>query len=149
MCELAKRFAGKTLLRLLLEGFSGGRSISDPVLLGASDATELDVVTETIRSRGAGMCFKQTSDLLCVQLPRGSVSIFSTLWINGHPRAYPFGTSLAILVMSRPPSEQRKALDSIRVFRRLAHNDYAEIQFPRTLDGAREVLLVPDDRVQW
>lgn len=149
MCDLAKRFADKTLLRLLLEGFSGGRSSSDPMLLGASDPTKLDVVTETIRSGGAGMCSKQTSDVLCVELPRGSVSIFSTLWINGHPHKYPFGTSLAILIMSRPASEQQKALDSVHVSRRLAGNEYAEIQFPRTLDGAREVLLIPDDRVQW
>jgi hypothetical protein len=149
ICELSKRFHGETVLRLLLEGFSGARSVSDPVLLGASDAMELDVATDVVRSGGAGKCSKQTSDLLCMELPRGSVSIFSTVWINGHQRAYPFGTSLAVIVTSLPSSEQRKALDSIRVFRQLARNDYAEIQFPRTLDGAREVLLIPDDRVQW
>ena len=149
ICELSKRFAGETLLRLLLEGFSGARSVSDPVLLGASDSTELEIATEVVRSRGAGMCPKQTSDILCVDLPRGSVSIFSTVWVNGHPRAYPFGTQLAVLVESLPPSEQRKALDSIRVFRQLVRNNYAEIQFSRTLNGMREVLLVPDDRVQW
>jgi hypothetical protein len=148
-CDLAKGFLGKTALRVILEGFSDARSVSDPVLLGASDAKELDVATEVIRSRGVGMCPEKTSDLLCVELPRGSVSIFSTVWINGHLRAYPFGTSLAVLLASLPPSEQRKALDSIRVFRQLTRNDYAEIQFPRTLDGVREVLLVPDDRVQW
>lgn len=149
ICELSKRFHGETVLRLLLEGFSDARSVSDPVLLGASDAMELDVATDVVRSTGAGKCSKQASDLRCMELPRGSVSIFSTVWINGHQRAYPFGTSLAVIVTSLPPSEQRKALDSIRVFRQLARKDYAEIQFPRTLDGARQVLLIPDDRVQW
>jgi hypothetical protein len=149
ICELSKRFAGETVLRLLLEGFSGARSISDPVLLGASDATKLDMATEVVRSKSAGICSKQTSDFLCVDLPRGSVSIFSTVWINRHPRAYPFGTPLAVLIESLPPSEQSKALASIQVFRQLSRNTYAEIQFQRTLSATREVLLVPYDRVQW
>ena len=114
ICELSKRFLGETVLMFVLEGFSGARS------LGASEATELGVATKVVRSRDVSVCPKQTSDLLCMELPRGSVSIRATQGAGFNP--------------STPTT---------------GRNDYAEIQFPRTLHGAREVLLIPDDRGQW
>jgi hypothetical protein len=48
---LDQRFAGASVLRLFLAGISEKESKSDPVLVGASDAGQLDAVTELVGQR--------------------------------------------------------------------------------------------------
>ena len=45
--------------------------------------------------------------------------------------------------------ERHKALATIRVMRAVNRGDYAEMLFPRTMESARQVVLLPDDRVHW
>jgi hypothetical protein len=33
--------------------------------------------------------------------------------------------------------------------RPLARGDYAEVLFPKTMEGARQLVLLPEDRVDW
>jgi hypothetical protein len=37
----------------------------------------------------------------------------------------------------------------VQVMRRLASGGYAEVLFPRTMESARQVVLLPGDRVHW
>jgi hypothetical protein len=145
---LAQRFAHASVLRLILQGFSQGEAELGAILLGASDPAQLDQLSDRIRRQGAAACVT-TAQSLCIALPSGSVSLFSILELNGRPTASPFGTSLASLLFLLPPPRQAAALQSVQVFRPLAPGRYAGIQITRTLEGARQLLLLPGDRIQW
>jgi hypothetical protein len=143
---LDQRFAKTPELRLFVQGISENQSQSGAILLGASNATHLDVLTDLIRQRGPAACLDHP-DTACIELPSGSVSLFSIIRINGRRMTCPFGTSLASLLLLLPPQKQTEVLESIQVGRRVSFNGYAGIQFLRTIEGARELLLLPGDRL--
>ena len=145
---LDQRFARTSVLRLFLQGFSQRESESDAILIGTSDATQLDVLTDLIRQRDpvACMCFPGAA---CIDLPHGSVSLFAMIWINGRRTASPFGTSLASLLFLLPPSKLAGALKSVQVMRQLSPDRYGGIEIPRTEEGVRQVLLLPGDKIAW
>lgn len=146
-----RRFASISVMRLFLQGISEekqGRLESDPILIGASDTARLDALTDLIRQREPATCVDH-SGTACIDLPHGSISLFSTVWVNDHKTTCSFGAPLTFLLLPLPPQEQAKALESIRVMRRLDRGQYADIQITRTPDGARQVLLLPGDRIEW
>lgn len=148
---LGQRFAPTPVLRLFLQGLSEknqGKSEFAPILIGASDARRLDFLTDLVRQRDSAACVSQP-DAICVDLPAGSVSLSSIIWINGHRTVSAFGTSLASQLFRLPEQEQAEALKSVRVIRKLRLGHYAAIQFPRTVDGASQLLLLPGDRIEW
>jgi hypothetical protein len=149
--ELDRRFAGASVLRLFLQGFSEekqGKSESGPILIGASDAMRLDAVTDLIRERSSLACVSSPG-VVCVDLPAGSVSLSSIMWINGRRTASAFGTSLASQLFVLPEGKQAEALQSVQVMRQLSPNQYARIQITRTVEGAQQLLLLPGDRIEW
>jgi hypothetical protein len=143
---LDQRFARTPELRLFLQGISENQAQLGAILLGASNATQLDELTDLIRQNGPGAVLDRPGTAR-IDLPPGSVSLFSFIWINGRRTTYPFATSLATLLLLLPPQKQPGVLQSIEVGRRLSLNRYARIEFPRTEEGARELLLVPGDRL--
>jgi hypothetical protein len=145
---LDQRFAKTLVLRLFLQGFSQGESESDAILIGTSDATQLDVLTDLIRQKDpvACMSFPRAA---CIDLPHGSASLFAMIWINGRRTASPFGTSLASLLFLLPPSKLVGALKSVQVMREMSSGRYGGIQFTRTEEGVRQVLLLPGDKIVW
>lgn len=143
---LDQRFAKTPELRLFLQGISENQPQSGALLLGASNATQLDMLTELIRQRGPAACLDDP-DTACIELPSGSASLFSFIWINDRRMSCPFGTSLASLLLLVPPQKQTEVLESIQVGRRVSFDRYAGIQFPRTIEAARELLLLPGDRL--
>jgi hypothetical protein len=148
---LDQRFAPTSVLRLFLEGFSEekqGKSESAPILLGASDATQLDLLTNLIR-KGDPVACVSSPGAVCVDLPTGSVSLSSIIWINSRRTASAFGTSLASQLFRLPERKQAEALESVRVIRELSLNRYASIQITRTVEGAQQLLLLPGDRIEW
>jgi hypothetical protein len=145
---LDQRFAGTSVLRLFLAGISEKESKSNPVLIGTSDSEQLDAVTELVGQKGNATCVEQPS-IACMEFPFGSISLFSIVWVNGHKTICPFGAPLTSLFFTLPPRKQAKALESIRVMRRLDLDRYADIQITRTRDAARQVLLLPGDRIEW
>ncbi len=146
--SLSPQFAQTPVLRLFLEGVYGKGEVSNGILIGASDQRQLDALTDLIHRSDPAKCMNYHGTL-CTEFPRGSLSLFYTLRVNGHRTSCLFGTSLAALLRFRPRPEQRKALESARVFRRLIRGHYAEIEFPRTPAGAAQLLLLPGDRIQW
>ena len=148
---LEQRFATTSAMRLFLQGFSEekqGKTESDPILIGASDTAQLDALTDLIRQRDPATCVVRPG-IACLDLPHGSISLFSIVWVNGHKDTCSFGAPLTTLLFPLSPLKQAKALESIRVMRRLDRGRYADIQFTRTPNGARQVLLLPGDRIEW
>ncbi|HUD54987.1 MAG TPA: hypothetical protein VMR02_07160 [Terracidiphilus sp.] len=145
---LDQQFAPTSMLRVFLEGFSEGKSESAPILLGASDATQLDLLTDLIAKRNSVACVS-SPEAVCVDLPTGSVSLSSVIWINGRRTAIAFGTSLASQLFLLPQPKQAEALESVQVIRHLSLDRYANIQITRTIEGAQQLLLLPGDRIVW
>jgi len=145
---LDERFDPTPVLRLFLQGFSPKESESGAILIGTSDATQLDVLTDLIRQRDPVACISSPG-AVCVDLPDGSVSLFSIVWINGRRTTCPFGTSLASLLFLLPPPKQAEALESVQVIRQLSLGIYARIRITRTVEDARKLLLLPGDRIVW
>jgi hypothetical protein len=148
---LDQQFAPTSMLRVFLEGFSEekqGKSENSPILIDTSDAARLDLLTDLIRQKDSIACVS-SPEAVCVDLPTGSVSLSSVIWINGRRTAIAFGTSLASQLFLLPQPKQAEALESVRVIRHLSLDRYANIQITRTVEGAHQLLLLPGDRVEW
>jgi len=145
---LDRQFAEFPVLRLFLQGIARNESTSDAILAGASDTTQLNAITDLVRQSDPASCVDRPGTA-CIDFPAGSISLFSTVWVNGHKTSCSFGVPLASLLYPLAAKEQARALESMRVSRRLVSDQYADIRFTRTLEGARRLLLLPGDRVEW
>ena len=136
-------------MRLFYETLSEGGATRNAMLLGSSNLQDLSAATELIRSRGKVACATNQPLSDCVVFVNDSVSLLASLWINGRSTLYPLGTQLVTLLGALPQGKRAKALSSARVIRPLASGAYAEILFPKTMEGTRQVTLLPGDRVVW
>jgi hypothetical protein len=147
--SLSQRFAQTPELRLLLEGVYGKREVSHGILIGAHNQRQLEALTDLIHQTDPVKCINSLGTV-CIEYPLGAApSLFYTVWVNGHRTACLPGTSLALLIPSPGQPQQTVSLESVRVFRRLNLDRYAEIDFPRTMSGAEQVRLLPGDRIEW
>jgi hypothetical protein len=119
------------------------------MVLGASHVDELEAATRLIEAKGNEACAAQGENFVCITFKDDSVSLLSPIRINEHLFFYPFGTQLAVILQQLSRDKQAGALATVRVKRQLAHGEYAEVHFPRTLESARQVVLLPEDRVDW
>ena len=147
--HLADSFATAPLMRLFFESIAAGGSKRNAMLLGASHVDDLEAATKLLEAQGNQACAAHRDSFVCVTFKDDSVSLLSPIRINGHSVLYPFGTQLAIILPEAPRGKQTEALATVRVMRRLASGDYAEVLFPRTMEGARQLVLLPGDRVHW
>ncbi|HEX4029871.1 MAG TPA: hypothetical protein VHX20_05865 [Terracidiphilus sp.] len=148
LLSLSQRFAQTPVLRLFLEGVYGERRVSNGMLIGASNQRQLDALTDLIHQSDPAKCTNYQGTV-CTEFPLGALNFFYTVWVNGHRTSCLFGASLAALLRPLPRPEQKMALESAQVSRRLNRDHYAEIHFPRTENGARQLLLLPGDRIEW
>ena len=145
---LDQRFAATPRLRLFLQGFSAAESEPGALLIGAASATQLETMTDRIRHTASQKC-AALAQPACIELPPDSTSLFSIVWVNGGRRTSSFGTWLASIFEGLPLNQQAGALQSAEVTRQLYSGNIAPIEFTRTMEGAREVLLLPGDRIRW
>jgi hypothetical protein len=136
-------------MRLFFESFAAGGSKRNAMLLGASHVDDLEAATRLLEAQGNQACAEHKENFVCVVFKDDSVSLLSPIRINEHLDFYPFGTQLAIILPEPAPGKQTEALATVRVMRRLAGGDYAEVLFPKTMEGARQLVLLPEDRVHW
>ena len=148
LSTLSQHFAQARVLRLFLEGIYGNGKVSNGVLIGASTQTQLDELTDLIHRNDPAKCSNYRATV-CVEFTPGAVSLLSVVQLNGRLTPCVYGTSLATLLRSLPQPEQTAALESAHVFRRLNADHYAEIDFQRTETDANQLLLLPEDRVEW
>ncbi len=146
--SLSQQFAQTPVLRLFLEGAYGKRQVSDGILIGASNETQLDTLTDLIYQSDPAKCIRYQGTV-CTEFPPGAPSLFYIVWVDGHRTSCLFGTSLAALPRCQPRPEHMMALESAQVFRRLNLDRYAEIYFPHTKRGASQLFLLPGDRIEW
>jgi hypothetical protein len=148
LLSLQQRFAQTPVLRLFLEGVYGTGQVSHGILIGASNQTQLDALTDLIQQSDPAKCMNYQGTV-CTEFPLGALSLFSTVWVNGRRTSCLFGSSLADLLRSLPRPEQTMTLESAQVFRRVNPDHYAEIDFPHDRDGAAQLRLLPGDRIEW
>jgi hypothetical protein len=146
---LEANFAATPLIRLFFEQLSDNGTTRAAMLLGASNVDDLDIASERISKMGTEACTAPASDLVCVLFKNDSVSLFATLRLNGKSQDYPLGTNLGNILDWIPKSNQARALSSVRVTRRLGGTDYADVLFVRTMESARQIVLLPEDRIRW
>ncbi len=147
--HLAATFASAPLMRLFFESFAAGGSKRNAMLLGASHVDDLEAATRLLEAQGNQACADHRGNFVCVVFKDDSVSLLSPIRINEQLFFYPFGTQLAIILQKLPRDKQTEALATVRVMRRLGHGDDAEVLFPKTMEGARQLVLLPEDRVSW
>ncbi len=147
--HLAESFATAPLMRLFFESIPAGGSKRNAMLLGASNLRDLEAATRLLESQGNQACTDHRENFVCLTFKDDSVSLLSSIWVNEHWVFYPFGTQLAVLLQGLPRDKQTEALATVRVTRPLARGDYAEVLFPKTMEGARQLVLLPADRVHW
>lgn len=148
LLSLSQRFAQTHVLRLFLEGVYGTGQVSHGILIGASNQSQLGALTDLIHQSDPVKCMNYQGTV-CTEFPLGSLSLFSTVWVNGRRTSCLFGSPLAALARCQPRPEQTTALESAQVFRRVNSGHYGEVDFPRTKDGAAQLLLLPGDRIEW
>lgn len=147
--HLAERFATVPLMRLFFESLPVGGSKRNAMLLGASHVSNLEAATRLLEAQGNEACANHRENFVCVTFKDDSVSLLSPIRINEHLFFYPFGTQLAIVLQELPPDKQPEALVTVRVMRPMGRGDYAEVLFPKTMESASQLVLLPEDRVQW
>jgi hypothetical protein len=147
LLTLPQRFAQTPVLRLFLEGVYGTGQVSHGILIGAANQRQLDALTDLIRQNDPAKCTNY-QETVCTEFPLGALSLFSTIGVNGRRTSCLFGSSLSDLLRSPPRPDQTMTLESLRVFRRANPDHYGEISFPRNEDGARQLLLLPGDKVE-
>lgn len=142
-------FASIRLVRLFLRSQSEDARRS-PMLLGSSAGAALEQETERVQAQGPEACTAAAPDAVCVSFPeQTSVSLLSDVWINGRRMEYPLGTQLGLIVGLLAPGQEEAVFASMRVKRKTSGGAYAPLVFPRTRDGAIQVLLLPGDHVDW
>ena len=147
--RLPESFVAAPLIRLFFESIPAGGSKRNAMLLGAAHLDDLEAATRLMEAQGNQACAAHGDNFVCVTFKDDSVSLLSPIRINGHLLFYPFGTQLAIILQELPRDRQTQALATVRVTRRQARGDYAEVLFPRTMESARQVVLLPEDEVSW
>jgi hypothetical protein len=147
--HLADSFATAPLMRLFFESLPAGGSKRNAMLLGTSNLHDLEAATKLLEAQGNQVCATHSDHFVCVTFKDDSVSLLSPIRVNEHLIFYPFGTQLLFILPELPPDKQTQALATVRVMRRLPRGDYAEILFSRTMESARQVVLLPGDRVDW
>ena len=148
LLSLSQRFAQTPVLRLFLEGVYGTGQVSHGILAGASNQRQLDALTDLIHQSDPAKCMNYPGTV-CAEFPLGALSLSSTVWVNGRRTSCLFGSSLAELLGSLPPSKRTATLESLQVFRRVNPDHYGEIYFPHNEDGTGQLRLLPGDKIEW
>jgi hypothetical protein len=147
--HLAESFTTVPLMRLFFESLPAGGSKRNAMVLGASHLDALEAATKLVEAQGNQGCTGHAENFVCVTFKDDSVSLLSAIRVNEHLAFYPFGTQLAFILPEPSGDKQTQALETVRVMRRLGRGGYAEILFPRTMESARQVVLLPGDKVDW
>jgi hypothetical protein len=151
MFNLARLTAGKPFLRLFLGSLQATGASQVPILIAAASPVSLEDATKQVVAQGERGCASLVIGGFSCFSFHGSVSIFSTVWVNNRRYDAPLGTSLGSLLQTVLQSDSARsiALQSISLRRQLEVGGVATVECPRTLDAAKQVILLTGDRVSW
>ena len=146
--ELARRFQSKEMLRLFLQSV-GVSGLTPAVLLGTNRTGDLEAATEEIaRDRSCPTSTGARRD--CLLFGQGTaVSLMSAVTVNGKPETVPFGVSVGQILTGPAKGTPGDAIQTVSLSRRLVGGGYADVRFPRTLEGVQQIVLLPGDMLTW
>jgi hypothetical protein len=84
----------------------------------------------------------------CLTFADGTVSLLSTITVNGHAALYAPGTTLGQVVGSLNPRVYEKAMETVTLQRPYLGR-YATIRFERNRSEMRKLILINGDRISW
>jgi hypothetical protein len=149
---LAEQFTAASRLRLFLQDLViTGNAKTPAILIGASNADDLNAVTQKIESDPKVTC----SDLLHWQVAcaffNGTVTVSPMLQVvlNGTPTYVPIGSKLWFILPHVIKKAQQAALMQSLRLARSYQGKATEVQFARNEDAISQLLLCGGDRISW
>jgi hypothetical protein len=118
------------------------------MLLGAKTREASDALAGKIMREGESECVQGSPVTTCLIFPEGTVSLLSTITVNGHAALYAPGMTLAQVIGTLNPPVYEKALETVTVQRRYL-GKYATIRFDRNRSEMRKLILINGDRISW
>jgi len=147
--EMLSKFAAYPLLRLFLEqGTTSSEKARHPILLGAKTQDILDQITDRVSQKGERGCDSSAPESSCIIVTDGTISLLSTITINGRAALYAPGTTLAQVLEVNTADKPDRTLQAVTVQRRF-DDHYATILFSRDRETASKLILINGDRIKW
>jgi hypothetical protein len=147
--DVLKTFAEYPFLRLILaQEAPETNQKRHAMLLGAKTREASDQLAGTIRRDGERGCVQGSPVTACVIFPDGTVSLLSTVTVNGHAALYAPGITLSQVIGTLSPPSDEKAMETVTVQRPYL-GSYATIRFDRNRSEMRKLILINGDRISW
>jgi hypothetical protein len=146
--NVLKMFAEYPFLRLILAQETPGTNQKRPaMLLGARTRNASDELAGKIMRDGERECV-QDLETACFIFSDGTVSLLSTVTVNGHATLYAPGETLSQVVGSIRPTMYKRAMQTVTVERPYL-GSYATIRFDRKRSEMSKLILINGDRISW
>ena len=118
------------------------------ILVGAHTSKEIDLETEAlVQAKGTG-CPNRGFTATCTEFRNGTVSLLTSITVNGRVHLYAPGTTLSQVVDAVPEPHRASALASVSLVRKEGTVS-VPVLFPRTEEDLVNVLLINGDRIHW
>jgi hypothetical protein len=150
--SLVARFAAASRLRLFLQDLViTGNAKTPAILIGASNAGDLNAVTQKIESDPKVTC----ADLLRWQITCAffdgtvTVSPMIQVFLNGAPSYVPIGSKLWFVIPHPIKGTQQAALVRTLRLARSFQGKATEVQFAHNEDAISQLLLIGGDKISW
>jgi hypothetical protein len=147
--NVLETFAEYPFLRLILaQEAAETNQKRHAMLLGGKTLEASDALAEKIMRDGESECVQRSPLTACLTFAEGTVSLLSTITVNGHPALYAPGITLSQVVGSLNPPMYEKAMETVTVQRPYLGN-YATIRFDHNRSEMRKLILINGDRISW
>ena len=144
MFDLVRLTQTATMFRLFLQTVTDKDVKRKAMLLASSSAEGLDEAMRQIGVDASSGCETvKVNGTSCITFESG-ISLLISCRVNGKLTSKPLGTTVNQVI-----KDKQSALNSLILIRHMAGGGYAAVDFPRTLEAAREVILLNGDRISW
>jgi hypothetical protein len=146
--NVLKMFAEYPFLRLILAQETPGTNQKRPaMLIGARTRDASDELAGKIMRDGERECV-QDLETACLIFSDGTVSLLSTVTVNGHATLYAPGETLSQVIGAIRPTMYERAMQTVTVERPYL-GSYATIRFDRKRSEMSKLILINGDRISW
>jgi hypothetical protein len=147
--KVLKTFAEHPFLRLVLAQETPGTNQKRPaMLLGARTRDACDELAGKIMRDGERECVQDSLETACFVFSNGTLSLLSTVTVNGRATLYAPGVTLSQVIGTVSPAMYERAIETVTVERPYLGN-YRTIRFERTRSEMSKLILINGDRISW
>lgn len=147
--DLPQTFSEQPLLRLFLEqATTDTEHARKAILVGTRTSKEMDSETTALFRNNEGGCPPMGLAAVCTEFPNGSVSLLTSVTVNGRARFYAPGTTLLQMIDAVPEPQRTAAFASLSLARKYGAAS-VPILVPRLEEDLVNVLLINGDQVRW